>query len=166
MATTQAFPLPKLAQDGLIQYHRTASTLVERQWNLREQMRSIDLAYAREQDWTTENRRAEIANRFGDANKIQNVTIPVIKPQVRAAVAYQAAVFLTDYPIFGVEAAPQFVDAAKQMQAVIEENSVRGSWTRELLLFFGDGYKYNLSAIECKVVSKVKFAKLSGVAMS
>jgi len=149
MAATQAFPLPKLAQDGLIQYHRTASTLVERQWNLREQMRSIDLAYIREQDWTSENRRAEIANRFGDSNKIQNVTVPVIKPQVRAAVAYQAAVFLTDYPIFGVTADPQFIDAAKQMQAVIEENSVRGGWTRELLLFFQDGFKYNLSAIEC-----------------
>jgi hypothetical protein len=148
MAATQAFPLPKLAQEGLIQYHRTASTLVERQWNLREQMRSIDLAYIREQDWTTENRRAEIANRLGDANKIQNVTIPVIKPQVRAAVAYQASVFLTDYPIFGVEAAPQYVDAAKQMQAVIEENSIRGAWTRELLLFFQDGFKYNLSAVE------------------
>lgn len=149
MAANQAFPLPRLAQDGLIQYHRTASTLVERQWNLREQMRMIDLAYIREQDWTSENRRAEIANRVGDSNKIQNVTIPVIKPQVRAAVAYQAAVFLTDYPIFGVEAAPQFIDAAKQMQAVIEENSVRGAWTRELLLFFQDGFKYNLSAIEC-----------------
>lgn len=149
MAANQAFPLPKLAQEGLIQYHRTASTLVERQWNLREQMRSIDLAYIREQDWTSEHRRAEISNRFGDSNKVQNVTIPVIKPQVRAAVAYQAAVFLTDYPIFGVEAAPEFIDAAKQMQAVIEENSVRGAWARELLLFFQDGFKYNLSAVEC-----------------
>ena len=148
MAANQAFPLPKLAQEGLIHYHRTASTLVERQWNLREQMRSIDLAYIREQDWTSEHRRAEIANRFGDSNKIQNVTVPVIKPQVRAAVAYQAAVFLTDYPIFGVTADPQFIDAAKQMQAVIEENSVRGAWARELLLFFQDGFKYNLSALE------------------
>jgi len=149
MAANQSFPLPKLAQDGLIQYHRTASTLVKRQWNLREQMRTIDLAYIREQDWTTDHRRAEIANRVGDSNKIQNVTIPVIKPQVRAAVAYQAAVFLTDYPIFGVIAAPEYQDAAMQMQAVIEENSVRGAWTRELLLFFQDGFKYNLSAIEC-----------------
>jgi hypothetical protein len=149
MAANQAFPLPKLAQDGLVQYHRTASTLVERQWNLREQMRTIDLAYMREQDWTTEHRRAEISNRFGDTNKIQNVTVPVIKPQVRAAVAYQAAVFLTDYPVFGVISDPQFIDAAKQMQAVIEENSVRGAWVRELLLFFQDGFKYNLSAIEC-----------------
>ena len=147
MAATQSFPLPKLAQDGLIQYHRTASTLVERQWNLREQMRTIDLAYIREQDWTSEHRRAEIANRFGDSNKIQNITVPVIKPQVRAAVAYQAAVFLTDYPIFGVTSDPQFIDAAKQMQAVIEENSIRGAWTRELLLFFQDG-----EGIHCRIL--------------
>ncbi len=148
MAATQAFQISKVAQEGLVNYHRTASTLVDRQWNLRDRMRKIDLAYIREQDWTTENRRAEIANNYGDSNKIQNITIPVIKPQVRAAVAYQAAVFLQDYPIFGVVADPQFQDAALQMQAVIEENSIRGSWTRELLLFFQDGFKYNLSALE------------------
>lgn len=148
MAADQAFNIPVPAQQGLIQYHRTASTLVERQWNLRESMRQIDLAYLREQDRTEDNIRAQIANRYGDSNKIQNVTIPVIKPQVKAAVAYQAAVFLTDYPIFGVEAAPEYIDAAKQMQAIIEENSVRGAWTRELLLYFQDGFKYNLSAIE------------------
>ena len=150
MAQTQGFQIPKTAQDGLIQYHRTASTLVERQWNLKEQYRQIDLAYIREQDFTVENRMAQIANTYGDSNKIQNITVPVIMPQVRAAVAYQAAVFLTDYPIFGVTSSPAFIDAAKQMQAVIEENSVRGSWVRELLLFFQDGFKYNLSAIEVK----------------
>jgi len=148
MAATQTFPLSKTTQEGLIQYHRTASTLVDRQWNIREQMRQIDLAYIREQDYTIENRRAQIANAYGDSNKIQNVTIPIIKPQVQAAKAYQAAIFLTDYPIFGVVSDPQFISAAKQMQAVIEENSVRGAWARELLLFFGDGFKYNLSAIE------------------
>jgi len=112
-------------------------------------MRNIDLAYLREQDDTKENRRAEIANMLGDSDKIQNITIPVIKPQVRAATAYQAAVFLTDYPLFGVVADPVYIDMAKQMQAVIEENSIRGSWVRELLLFFIDGFKYNISAVEC-----------------
>lgn len=112
-------------------------------------MRNIDLAYLREQDDTTENRRAEYANMLGDSNKIQNITVPVIKPQVRAAVAYQAAVFLTDYPIFGVVSDPVYIDMAKQMQAVIEENSIRGSWAREILLFFIDGFKYNISALEC-----------------
>ena len=119
-------------------------------------MRNIDLAYLREQDDTIENRRAEIANTYGDSNKIQNITIPIIKPQVRAAVAYQAAVFLTDYPIFGVVADPMYQPMAKQMQAVIEENSIRGSWARELLLFFQDGFKYNLSALEvdwCRIAT-------------
>ena len=112
-------------------------------------MRNIDLAYLREQDDTIENRRAEYANMLGDSNKIQNITVPVIKPQVRAATAYQAAVFLTDYPIFGVVSDPVYIDMAKQMQAVIEENSIRGSWAREILLFFIDGFKYNISALEC-----------------
>ena len=111
-------------------------------------MRNIDLAYIREQDHTSDNYRAKIANRYGDSNKIQNITVPIIKPQVKAAVAYQSAVFLTDYPLFGVVADPIYQDAAMQMQAVIEENSIRGSWAREFMLFFQDGFKYNLSAIE------------------
>ena len=148
MAATEALYIPKLAQEGLIQYHRTVSTLVEKQWRLKDQMRNVDLAYLREQDLTTENIRAKIANRYGDSNKIQNITVPIIKPQVRSAVAYQAAIFCSDYPIFGVIADPIYQDAAMQLQAVIEENSVRGSWTRELLLFFQDGFKYNFSAIE------------------
>jgi len=149
MVAPTPFPLSRVSQEAFIQYHRTASTLVERQWNLRSQMRNIDLAYLREQDDTIENRRAEYANMLGDSNKIQNITVPVIKPQVRAAVAYQAAVFLTDYPIFGVVSDPVYIDMAKQMQAVIEENSIRGSWAREILLFFIDGFKYNISALEC-----------------
>lgn len=148
MAATEALYIPKTAQEGLIQYHRVVSTLVERQWRIKSNMRNIDLAYLREQDLTDENIRAKIANRYGDANKFQNITIPIIKPQVKSAVAYQASVFLTDYPLFGVVADPMYQDAALQMQAVIEENSIRGSWARELLLFFQDGFKYNLSALE------------------
>ena len=159
MAATQPFPLSRVSQDAFTQYHRYASTIVERQWNLRDNLRTIDLAYIREQDDTTEHRRAEIANTYGDSNKIQNLTIPVIKPQVRAAVAYQAAVFLTDYPLFGVVSDPAYIDAAKQMQAVIEENSIRGSWVRELLLFFQDGFKYNISALE------VTWAKVATAAL-
>jgi hypothetical protein len=148
MAATQAFNISKVSQESLIQFHRTAPTLMEKQWNIRESMRLIDVAYIREADMTKEQAQLQLANIVGDANKIQNITVPIIKPQVRAAVAYQAAVFLTDYPLFGVVSAPQFISAAKQMQAVIEENSVRGSWVREFLLFFQDGFKYNLSAIE------------------
>ena len=148
MATTTPQYLSKQSQEGIIQYHKRAYEMMMQQWNFREQMRTIDLAYQREQDWTEENWRARIANKAGDADRIQNITVPVIKPQVAAAVAYQAAIFLADYPIFEVVSAPDSIDAAKQMQALIEENSIRGGWVRELLLFFIDGFKYNLSAIE------------------
>jgi hypothetical protein len=148
MAGTQAFPISEESQRAFIQYHRNAATLVERQWNLRNQLINVDLAYLREQDREKETVRADIANTYGHSSKIQNLTIPIVKPQVRAAVTYQAAVFLTDYPIFGVVSDPQFQDAAMQLQAVLEENSIRGSWARELLLFFTDGAKYNLSALE------------------
>lgn len=156
MAAPQAFNISKASQEGIIQFHRTAPTLIEKQWNIRESMRQIDIAYIREADYTKEQERARLANLLGDADKFQNITVPIIKPQVRAAVAYQAAVFLTDYPMFGVVSSPQYISAAKQMQAVIEENSVRGSWVREFLLFFQDGFKYNLSAIEvdwCKIAT-------------
>lgn len=156
MAAPQAFNISKVSQESILQFHKTAPTLIEKQWNIRESMRQIDVAYIREADFTKEQEKARLANILGDADKFQNITVPIIKPQVRAAVAYQAAVFLTDYPLFGVVSAPEFISAAKQMQAVIEENSVRGSWVREFLLFFQDGFKYNLSAIEldwCKVTT-------------
>lgn len=149
MAATKPIYLPKTAQEGLIQYHKRAYDMMNQQWNFREQMRTIDLAFMREQDWTEENWRARISNKLGDSNRIQNVTIPVVEPQVSAAVAYQAAIFLADYPLFEVVSDPANMTAAKQMQALIEENSVRGAWVNELLLFLFDAFKYNLSAIEC-----------------
>jgi hypothetical protein len=69
-------------------------------------------------------------------------------PMVEAAVTYQTSVFLTGHPIFGVVSNPANMDAALQMETVIEEQSVRGGWVRELMMFFRDGFKYNLSALE------------------
>src|SRR3990172_5990932 len=145
---TQSLYISRTAQQGLLEFHKQCYNLMSRQWNMREQMRKIDLDYIRESDWTVENYRARIANAYGDSSKLQNITIPVIKPQITSAVAYQSAVFLTDYPLFGVVSDPIYIDAALQMQSLIEENSIRGGWTRELMLYFNDGFKYNLSAIE------------------
>jgi hypothetical protein len=111
-------------------------------------MRQIDLAYIRENDFTQENLRAKAANKYGDPTRFQNITVPVVMPMVEAAVTYQSSVFLTGHPIFGVVSNPQTMDAAMQMETVIEEQSVRGGWVRELMMFFRDGFKYNLAALE------------------
>lgn len=140
--------LGRKTQEALIQYHSQCFALQNSNWNIREQMRKIDLAYIREKDQTEEHMRAKIANRYGDSSRFQNITVPVVMPMVEAAVTYQSSVFLTGHPIFGVVSNPSNMDAAMQMETVVEEQSVRGGWVRELMMFFRDGFKYNLAALE------------------
>ena len=140
--------LTKNSQQAIVEFHKSCYQLLRSQWNLREQMRQIDLAYIREQDMTTEHRRAKLANRYGDSSRIQNVTVPVVMPQVESAVTYQASVFLTGSPLFSVVTSPEYINEALQLETVIDDQAIRGGWVRELLLFFRDGFKYNFSAIE------------------
>lgn len=147
-APTVPMYLSKVAQEGILVFSRSCNQLQMQNWNIRENMRNIDLAYMREQDWTVENRRAKLANRYGDADKLQNITVPVILPQVESATAYQASVFLSGYPIFESVAHPQFEEEALQLNTIIEDQSVRGGWVQQLQMFLRDGFKYNISAIE------------------
>lgn len=140
--------VPKRSQEAIIQFHHQCYQMLGTQWNFRENMRAVDLAYIRENDWTSENIKAKIVNRYGDANKYQNITVPVVMPQVESAVTYQASVFLTGTPIFGCVASPEFEDEAMQLESVIDENSVRGAWVRELMMTFRDGFKYNFAPLE------------------
>jgi len=140
--------LPRKTQEALLQFHHQACNLQSQNWNLRQQMRRMDLDYIRENDYTEKQWKARIANRYGDPTKFQNVVVPVVMPMVESAVTYQASVFLTGHPIFGVVANPLNEDAALQMETVIENQSSVGGWVRELMLFFRDGFKYNLSAME------------------
>lgn len=148
--TQSATPMiiSKKAQQGVIAFHKECYQLLNTQWNMRDQMRKIDLAYIREVDETVAHKRAKRANSYGDTDRLQNITVPVVMPAVEAAVTYQSSVFLTGTPIFGVEADPLYMDQAMQMESVIDENATRGGWVRELQLFFRDGFKYNFSAIE------------------
>jgi len=63
-------------------------------------------------------------------------------------VTHQTSVYLTGHPIFGVVSAPAFIDEALQMESVLEDNSIRGGWARELIMHFRDGFKYNHAPIE------------------
>ena len=101
--------IPELAQEGILQFHKQCYSMLNTQWNIREQMRQIDLSYIRENDWTATERKAKVSNRYGDPTKFQNVTVPVVMPQVEAAVTYQASVFLTGVPLFGWVAPPNSI---------------------------------------------------------
>jgi hypothetical protein len=155
MATNSPMILSTPVQAGIIEFHKQCCNMLNSQWNVREQMRQIDLAYMREKDQTEAAQKAKIANKYGNANKFQNITIPVVLPTIESAVTYQSSVFLSGHPIFGCSANPKFQDAAMQMEALMENHQTMGGWIRHLQMFFRDGFKYNISAIEATWCEKV-----------
>jgi hypothetical protein len=82
----------------------------------------------------------------GDARKVQDMTVPIVMPQIESAVAYQAGVYLTSYPIFGVVSYPQNQSAALQFETALGDQSIKYGWARELIKVFRDGFKYNFGA--------------------
>lgn len=140
--------LSKVAQEAVISFHYQCYSMMNQQYQLRAVMRDIDLAYIRENDWTMENVRARLANQYGDSDRYQNITVPVVKPQVETSVVYQASVFLTGVPLFGVVADPAYMSDALQMETVVDQNAIMGGWKRQLMMHFRNGFKYNLAALE------------------
>lgn len=116
--------------------------------NLRAGLEWRDRVYYRETDWTAAQLKARWANYMGDARKMQNMTVPVVQPQVEATVGYLTEVFCTGEPFFGVVAPPSQVDTGLQLESVIGDNSRRFGWRAEYVKCFRDGLKYNLMAME------------------
>lgn len=142
--------LPEKAQESFKAFYKSCLTAQEMVIDTqRSKMELIDRAYQRETHYNEdETRKPKAAQQAGDTSKFNNVTIPIIMPQVEAAVTYQTSVFLTGHPIFGVVAAPADMDAAIQLETKIEDDSEKGGWARQFMLFFRDGFKYNFCALE------------------
>lgn len=142
------FTLNKDQEKQVLLFASSAQQLLLNQFSLRTHLEDIDRDYMRENNWTRADLRARIANKNGDAHKMRDITIPIIMPQVEAALAYMTNVFLTGYPTFGVVSSPDVEDAALQMETIIAENSITAGWSRQLMMFFRDGLKYNMHGIE------------------
>jgi hypothetical protein len=149
MASNTPFIVNQKSQEAIIKYY---TTLQEGQNTVRDRDRArfevIDRQYMREMNKTQQQRRANAANKNFDPTRYQDITVPVVKPQVESAVVHQTSVFLTGHPLFGVVANPEFMDEAIQMESVIEDQSIRGGWARQLMMFFRDGFKYNFAPLE------------------
>lgn len=118
---------------------RNSSSLAD----FRTLLRYRDRAYQRQLNTTAEHIAAVRKNMNGDARKLQDMTVPIVMPQIESAVAYQAGVYLTAAPIFGVVTYPANQTAAMQFETALMEQSVRYGWVRELIKVFRDGFKYN-----------------------
>lgn len=117
-------------------------------WNVRDRLAAVDKAYMRELLNTEHYARAKAAIANGDLTKFQDIVFPVVYPQVRAAVAYQASVFLSGTPLFPVNSSPESEDAAKQLETKIDNDAISYGWVRQFLRMFSDGFKYELAAVE------------------
>jgi hypothetical protein len=165
VSTNSRPPIPAAAAERLVKYYQTALSTYITQWNIRPQMLARDLAYYREADATRKQSLAKTANATGDTSKIQNVTIPIVMPQVESALAYHTGVFLTGYPIFGIVVPPdmekEIAEAGgeppaqtdeesvqEQMETLIADNQIRFGWAQELMKAIRDGLKYDLGAVE------------------
>lgn len=147
-AGTTPFRLTKESSDAVLEYSRKTHTLLHNTWSIRPRLEIIDKVYMMEGDLSEEDRKARQAIRAGDKSRYRNITVPVVMPQCQAALGYLAQVFLSGNPIFGVNASSSYEDAAMQIEAIMSENSRSAKWIRELILFFLDGLKYNLHALE------------------
>lgn len=98
----QAQKINDQQEKALLLYSQGAQQSLLNQFSIRSNLEAIDRAYMRENDFTSEQLRNRLANKAGDAKKIQNAVFPIIMPQVEAALAYFTNVFLTGYPMFGV----------------------------------------------------------------
>jgi hypothetical protein len=159
MAAPTIVPLTKKSQESFKAYYDSLQNMQNRNRNQkRAKYERTDRAYQREVDATYEQAAAKAANAAGDTSKYQNMVIPVVMPAVETAVTYQTSVFLTGQPIFGVVSSPAFMTEALQMQTILENQSLKGGWARELMMFFRDGFKYNFAPIEVSWRDEVSYA--------
>ena len=159
MAASQPVNLSKKSQDAFIAFYESVqmSQNVSRP-KTRYNLQRMDKAYQREVDTSEEQTRAQAYNRAGDTSKYQNMIVPVVMPQVEAAVTHQTSVFLTGQPLFGVVASPEYIDEALQMESILEDESVRGGWARQLVVWFRDCNKYNFGALEVDWKEEVTYS--------
>ena len=157
-APTLPYKLSEKSHEAVIAFYKQCYGYINASWNMRSRLEDIDRAYQRETDNTSEHNRAKFANARGDSTRFQNITIPVVMPQVENAVTYQQSVFLSGYPIFGVVSTPEFAEEALQMDTIIGEQQVRGKWVANLLQAIRNGFKYNFGPVEVDWSREVSYA--------
>ena len=149
MASSQVvLKISNNSQDAIVSYTKALTSRFKSQYDIKTKLETIDKDVARENDKTIDKLRANLANMLGDANRIQNITVPIIKDQVDSWVGYMTEVFCSSTPLFPVVANEAYMDAALMMNTILDNQARKGRWKSEFIKFFKDCAKYDLGAIE------------------
>lgn len=142
------------SQSRLLEHSKRVLTEHRKYTDYHNKMEAIDIAYARyisNIDPETGIARGEgidAATQPVGVVNLPSTTPPVVVSQVDSMVAYLADVFLSGYPLFPVVSSPSNKKYAEQLETLIDDHATLGGYARQLLMFFKDGVKYNVSAIE------------------
>lgn len=140
-------PVTRATHDSLVQMV-TEFQRVHRKNDLwRDKLRVIDRAYACYTATKDQNEADEKAAQIIDDSGI-HFTTPVVVSQVDSIVAFLSELYLSGYPIFPVVTPPEDDDFGAQLEAIVDDHSIRGRWPRQLNMMFRDGAKYNVCGIE------------------
>ena len=144
---------------GVLQEHRKFT-------DYHAKMEAVDIAYARyisNLDPDTGIARGEGIDAATQPVGVVNMPStcpPVVVSQVDSMVAYLADVFLSGYPLFPVVSNPSNRKYAEQLETLMDDHATLGGYARQFLLFFKDGVKYNLSALECDWTSIEQYSSM------
>lgn len=163
-ATTLIVPKEK-SQKAILEYAQRVLTEHKKFSDYLAKMEAIDIAYARYQSNKDVNgvvtgQGIDAATTPVGAVNLPSTVPPVVISQVDSMVAYLADVFLSGYPIFPIVSNPSNKDYAEQLETLIDDHATLGGYARQLLLFFRDGVKYNLSALETEWTSIYQYSLL------
>lgn len=114
-------------------------------------MEAIDQAYARfvaSTQSSSDGVDTGAGSTCCDALGTDSVVAPIVVSQVDSMVAYLADVFLSGTPLFPVVSSPAKRNFAEQLEILVDDHASLGGYARQLLMFFRDGVKYNISALE------------------
>lgn len=118
------------------------------QYNLHNRLLDVDRLYMREADFTEEQRKAKLANKYGDVAKLQNVQTPIVANVVEDSVSFLSNVYLMNYPMFNLLGDKDSMEQAEQLNTLIGEDQIHFGWVPNFNLAFRDGSKYNIAALE------------------
>ena len=130
-------------------------------------MEAIDVAYARFQankdpvTGVVTGQGIDAATVATGVTDLPSTVPPVVVSQVDSMVAYLAEVFLSGVPLFPIVSSPENKDYAEQLETLIDNHATLGGYARQLLMFFRDGVKYNISAIEADWTSISQYSLLT-----
>jgi hypothetical protein len=140
-------PVTRATHDSLIQMIKEFQRIHQRNDLWRDKIRVIDRAYACYVGTSDQSAADEKVAQIIDDSGV-HFTTPVVVSQVDSIVAFLSELYLSGYPLFPVVTPPEDAAFGEQLEAIVDDHSIRGRWPRQLNMTFRDGAKYNVCGVE------------------